>query len=387
MIRSILDNDLYKFSMMYAILQKFPNTEVKYKFINRNKSKLVVSDLFLYKIRSAIDRMAILSLSQREKEFLLSIPYFPRWFVDFLAGYTFNPDEVKVTFNNGELNISIEGPWYRTVLWEVPILAIVSELYYEETGQYPDYDIMQNNLNNYANLLKDGSGVKIAEFGTRRRFSFDVQNEVVNFLTTNFENTGFVGTSNVYLAMKYGVKPIGTMAHEWIMAHGAVFGYKMANTLALNNWSDVYRGDLGIYLPDTYTTKAFLPSFDKKMAKLFDGVRQDSGNPIDFANMMYDHYTNLGINPKEKTIVFSDALNVEAIKNIHEAFKDKMKISYGVGTNLSNNVGCNPMNIVIKLSAVKVNGNYIDAIKLSDDPIKHTGHFDQVTLCKKMLNL
>jgi len=382
-IDSILDNDLYKFSMQHAVLQKFPNVKVKYTFTDRSNEKYPVG--FDYALIMQINAMENLRLTDGEKYFLSKIKYFPQSYIDFLRGYQYNPTEVKVYLDKFQhLHIEIEGYWYRTILWEVPILAIVSELYYNMTKQTPNIEFEKN----IEKLRKmEAHNAYFAEFGTRRRFSYDVQNDVVRTFANN-ANHCFVGTSNVYFARKYNTKPIGTMAHEWIMAHGALFGYKFANKIALENWVDVYGGDLGIALSDTFTTDVFLRTFDMKLAKLFDGVRQDSGDPFEFADKIISHYESLGIDPTTKTIIFSDALDIDKAVEIKEYCVGRIKSSFGIGTHLTNDVGViNPLNIVIKLSAVEVNGEWNSIVKLSDDKGKHTGDANEIELCKKVLKI
>jgi nicotinate phosphoribosyltransferase len=198
----------------------------------------------------------------------------------------------------------------------------------------------------------------------------------------------FVGTSNVHLAMQQNVKPIGTHAHEWFMFHAAKYGFKMANAMALEHWVDVYRGDLGIALSDTYTTDEFFEQFDKKFAKLFDGVRHDSGDPIEFAKKTILHYQHLGINPLTKTITFSDSLNYEKVKKITEFCRYKIGFSFGIGTNFTNDVGLKPMNIVIKMTETCIEGEqWTQVVKLSDEPGKHSGDIDTIELAKKVLQI
>ena len=201
-------------------------------------------------------------------------------------------------------------------------------------------------------------------------------------------NSNFVGTSNVYFAYKYNITPIGTHAHEWFMFHAAKYGYKMANHLSMENWTDVYRGDLGIALSDTFTTEVFFKSFDKKFAKLYDGVRHDSGDPIEFADKVIAHYEKLGIDPKSKAIVFSDSLNPEKAVKIKDHCRSKIKCSFGIGTNFSNDVGVKPLNMVIKMVEAKPEGeDWHHTIKLSDSKGKYTGNVDEIEMAKHVLNI
>src|SRR5690606_28877954 len=210
-------------------------------------------------------------------------------------------------------------------------------------------------------------GVTIAEFGTRRRHSYAVHDKVVQALS-EFGAGTFVGTSNVHFAMLHNTKPIGTHAHEWFMFHAAKYGFKMSNSLGLEHWTSVYRGDLGIALADTYTTEIFFEQFDKKFSKLFDGVRHDSGDEIEFAENTISHYKRLGIDPLSKTIIFSDALNYDKVERIANFCRGKIGMSFGIGTNFTNDVGLKPLNIVIKMTeTMPENQTWIPVVKLSDE--------------------
>ena len=386
MIVSLLDNDLYKLTMQNAVVKLFPRVKARYQFINRGKTPF--PDGFAEELRKEIARMADISLAKDEKEFLTGkCYYFDPTYIDFLMGYRFDPSEVGVIQKNGDLQILIEGYWYRTILWEVPLMAIISELYFKLTREsiYSEtkiIDVAREKADRF-NLL----GVNVADFGTRRRYSFENHDRIIK----TFENYGrpsFVGTSNVYFAKKYNVIAVGTHAHEWFMFHAAKYGYKMANKLALDNWVEVYRGDLGIALSDTYTTDIFFKAFDTKLAKLFDGVRQDSGDPIQFAEKTIEHYKKLRIDPLSKTIIFSDGLNPDTVEEIAKFCRNKIKISFGIGTNLTNDVGAKPLNIVIKMVEARAEGeDWVHTIKLSDTPGKYTGDEESIRLCKGVLNI
>lgn len=264
-------------------------------------------------------------------------------------------------------------------------MALISELYYplhnlQRINDEEVKEIAKEKIEKYRQL-----GVIIAEFGTRRRHSFHVQDLVVETLKTSGSGT-FIGSSNVHLAHKHGVKPIGTHAHEWFMFHAARYGFKMANTLGLQHWVDVYRGDLGIALSDTYTTEVFLEQFDKMFAKLFDGVRQDSGDPVAFAEKMINHYKGKGIDPLSKSIIFSDALDYEKVARIADFCRNKIGMSFGIGTNFTNDVGLKPMNMVIKMTETQPEGDqWIPVVKLSDISGKYTGQEEMIGLAKSLL--
>lgn len=383
---SILDNDFYKFTMQNAVIKLFPNAKVKYQFINRGKHPF--PENFDLHLKEAIQQMSKLKLTAKEKEFLkTNCPFLDPTYLDFLQGYQYDPSEVKITQDGTEVSVVVEGYWYRTILWEVPIMSLISELYYELTEQKREDDKkVIATVSNKVAAFKE-LGIKFADFGTRRRYSYAVQDLVVKTLQKEGIGT-FMGTSNVHLAMKYQTKPIGTHAHEWFMFHAARYGYKMANTMGLEHWVDVYRGDLGIALTDTFTTDVFFDQFDKKFAKLFDGVRHDSGDAIEFGEKTIAHYEKLGINPLTKTIIFSDGLNYEKVERIAQHFNGKIGLSFGIGTNLTNDVGLKPMNIVIKMiQALPEDQQWTGVIKLSDEPHKHTGKSEDIELSKRLLQI
>ncbi len=386
MIKSIIDNDLYKFTMQNAVIKIFPRAKVRYQFINRGKTAF--PEGFAEQLRKEIAKMSELALTKNEKGFLKNnCPYLDPTYLDFLAGYRYDPSELGVIQQEDDLQISIEGYWYRTILWEVPLMALISELYFKMTGQkiYDEakiIDIARKKATGF-NLL----GISVADFGTRRRYSFDNHNRIVKALK-NYGKPSFIGTSNVYFAMKHNLIAVGTHAHEWFMFHAAKYGFKMANKLALENWVKVYRGDLGIALSDTFTSDVFFQAFDTKFAKLFDGVRQDSGDPIEFADKAVAHYKSLKIDPLSKTIIFSDGLNPETVERITKHCRGKIKISFGIGTNFTNDVGVKPLNIVIKITEAKPEGqHWIHTVKLSDTKGKYTGDETSIKLCKEVLEI
>lgn len=386
MINSLLDNDFYKFTMQHAVVKLFPKAKAKYQFINRGGHTF--PDGFAEALRKAVNELAKLQLTRQEKNFFaITCPYIDPTYFDFLEGYRYDPEEVHIRQLGEELSVSIEGYWYRTILWEVPIMSLICELYYQMTGQQrqPDDQVVETvrrKINQYGQL-----GITLAEFGTRRRHSYAVHRLVVQALT-QYGKGSFIGTSNVHMAMLYQTKPIGTHAHEWFMFHAAKYGFKMANLLGLEHWSDVYRGDLGIALSDTYTTDVFFTQFDKKLTKLFDGVRHDSGDPLQFADKAIDHYQQKGIDPRSKTIIFSDGLNYEKVARIVEYCRDRIGMSFGIGTNFTNDVGLSPMNIVIKMTeAYPEEAEWTPVIKLSDEPGKHTGDAETIALAKQILHI
>lgn len=387
MIKSILDNDLYKLTMQQAVHTLYPRVDVEYLFINRSKNETCFPDGFARVLKQEIKKMAELKLTKEEKQFLKNTCYFlTPVYLDYLESYRYNPDEVQISQTGPELSITIKGPWYRTILWEVPVMAIVSELYFIMTQPSILPEVQRHAINlNKAKVLAHHQ-IRFADFGTRRRFSFQAHQDLIADLL-NQKNATLFGTSNVHLARRFNIKPIGTLAHEWFMFHAVLRGYQMANPAGINAWVNVYHGDLGIALTDTYTTDVFLPAFDTMWAKLFDGVRQDSGNPFAFVDKIIDHYERLHIDPLTKTIVFSDSLDIEKAVAIHEYCKGKIKDSYGIGTNLTNDVGVTPLNIVIKLSKCRIAESkpWHDTVKLSDDPGKHTGNAEEIEYCLELL--
>ncbi|EDM34703.1 nicotinate phosphoribosyltransferase [Pedobacter sp. BAL39] len=384
--RSILDNDFYKFTMQQGVIRLFPGAGAKYHLINRGQHSF--PEGFEDHLRRAVGEMALLKLSTAEKQFLqVTCPYLDPVYLDFLEGYRYNPKEVRIRQEGDQLSVEVEGLWYRTILWEVPLMALICELFYQLTGaiRVSDDEVLGRTckkIERYQDL-----GVTVADFGTRRRHSYDVHRLVLESLSDHGARS-FIGTSNVHLAMLHQTRPIGTHAHEWFMFHAAKYGFKMANVMGLEHWVAVYRGDLGIALSDTYTTAVFFSQFDKMFSKLFDGVRHDSGDPVAFADQVIAHYEQMGIDPTTKTIIFSDGLNYEKVAVIADYCRDKIGMSFGIGTNLTNDVGPQAMNIVIKMTAAHPqDGIWTDVVKLSDEHGKYTGTEKMIALAKTILDI
>ena len=314
-ITSLLDTDFYKLTMQQAVLELFRNTQVEYKFKNRGEQKFNQS--FLTELVKQVQSMSTISLSNTEYSWIKeNIPFFTPAYLEYLKNYRFDPSEVSISLNTeNDIVIDIKGSWHSTILWEVPLMALISELYFKliedsEWGNMSPIEVY-NRASNKSKRMQSKKAT-FADFGTRRRRSHAVQDKVIKGLIVY--NT-FVGTSNVFFAMKYGLKPIGTMAHEWIMGVSALEGLRHANYHALQDWVRVYNADLGIALTDTFGTPSFFNNFNIRLAKLYDGVRHDSGDPFVFADSVISHYKKLGIIPRSKVIVFSDGLNIEkAIK-------------------------------------------------------------------------
>lgn len=387
MIQSFLDNDLYKFTMQQAVHMLYPRTQVEYEFTNRGKTPF--PDGFASRLKTQVQKMASLSLSKEQKTYLEDTCYFlTPVYLDFLETYTYDPGEVSVHQDKGNFSLLVKGPWYRTMLWEVPLMALISETFFSMTAPCTLPLEKTKAINKSKAAILAENNVRFADFGTRRRFSSATHNMLIADILSNKNNT-LIGTSNVHIAKKFNIKPIGTMAHEWVMFHAVLVGYKMANTLAKDAWIKVFKGDLGIVLTDTYTTDVFLSSFDTYNAKLFDGVRHDSGDPIAFINKVIHHYKKHHVDPTTKTIVFSDGLNIDKAVAIHNECKGKIRDSYGIGTNLTNDVGETPLNIVIKLSRCKTGPGkpWQHAVKLSDDKGKNTGNPSEVKTCMRILDI
>lgn len=368
-IKSILDEDLYKFTMMQAVLHQFPSTEVEYKFRCRNKG----TDLspLADKIASEIKDYCSLKFEKPDLDYLSSLRFMKKDFIEFLRVFRLNPDFVSVSVDKDaapedRLSIRIKGPWLHTIMFEVPILAIVNELASipdrVELGMIEQFG--RDATIKKCRFIKANPGMHVADFGTRRRFSRDWHEEIVASMS---DSGAIIGTSNVWLAKKYNITPIGTMAHEWLQA-GQAMSVRLADSqkFMLEAWVREYRGDLGYALTDVIGIDSFLKDFDLYFAKLYDGLRHDSGDPIEFGEKVVAHYKALRIDPMTKTAIFSDSLTVQRAKEILDRFKDRIKVSFGIGTHLTNDVGIKPLNCVIKM--VACNGQPV--AKLSDSPGK-----------------
>lgn len=383
---SLLDNDLYKFSTSYAYMKLYPEAEGKFSFYDRNNT--VFNDTFVENLKEEFIKLSELSLGLGEKQWCVkNIPYIPEVYWEWLRGFSFDFDKIIFWLDgDNHLHIEVTDKLYKVTLYEVPILAIVSELYTKKQGGIKIANCitaLDNKL-----TIATRNNLKFSEFGTRRRASFEMQEAVIQRIIDLCGDT-CIGTSNVYFALKYGMKPIGTFPHEWIMFHGAIWGYQEANYLGMRDWVRTYDGNLGIFLMDTYTSKVGLRNMSLKFAKLFDGVRQDSGDEYTIGNMVIERYKELGIDPTTKTIVFSNALNFFKYTNIAKYFKDKIKVSGGIGTNLTNDTGITPANIVMKLTKCRINSNqeWRNCIKISDDEGKHLGDNTEFEIAKHQLGI
>ncbi|MCY1353995.1 Nicotinate phosphoribosyltransferase 2 [compost metagenome] len=369
-VQNLLDTDFYKLSMMQAVLHNYPNAEVEWEFRCRNREDLRP---YLAQVREQIEALAGLAFSGEELEFLQRIPFFKPDFIRFLRLFRFNPDYVQVGIEKGEFSLRLKGPWLHVILFEVPLLATISELRNRQRYPQVGLDTVHGRLQEKFDWLRreasaeELAGFRMADFGTRRRFSYPVQEAVVRGLKSDFPGV-FVGTSNVHLARILDVKPLGTMAHEWLMAHQQL-GPRLidSQSAALDCWVREYRGQLGIALTDCITMDAFLADFDLYFAKLFDGLRHDSGDPLVWAEKAIAHYEKLGIDPRSRTLVFSDGLDLPRALAIYRATRGRIDVSFGIGTHFTCDIpGVEPMNIVLKMTAC--NGHPV--AKISDAPGK-----------------
>ena len=375
MIQSILDTDLYKFTVSNAYFQLYPDAECTFTFNDRNKEKYDKN--FLEMLNMEFAKLCSLKLSAAEFAYVASIRFLATNYTEWLKGFQFELDKIKFWLDDeGHLHIEVTDKCYKATLYEVPILAIVAECRNKWLGISPNMELVLQLLEHKVNIANENQ-MKFAEFGTRRRFSYAVQEEVVKYLKEKCP-IYCVGTSNVYLAMKYNMMPSGTFPHEWVMFHAGICGFKTANLSALNDWIDVYGGDLGIALIDTYTTASFLHTLTLKQAKLLDGFRQDSGDEYKIGNMIIEKLKSLRIDPLTKTIVFSNALDFEKASDILKYFRGRVKVSFGIGTNLTCDIGVKgykAANIVMKMSKCRYSPRdfWENVIKISDDLGKHMG--------------
>ena len=370
-ITSLLDTDLYKFTMMQVVLHQFPGAEVEYRFKCRNRAELAP---YVTQIREEIRALCDLRFQDAELAYLKGMRFIKSDFIDFLGIFKLNEKYVSVNaMPTGEIEVSIKGPWLHTILFEVPVLAIINEVYFRNTQPQPDLRQGRQRLETKITQLK-GDGLrelKIADYGSRRRFGKQWHEEVLRTLAAQL-GTGpagqFAGTSNVLFAMKLGLTPLGTMAHEYLQACQAL-GPRLRDSqvFAFESWAREYRGDLGIALSDVYGMSAFLRDFDMYFCKLFDGARHDSGDPFQWGERMLAHYLKNRVDPKTKTLIFSDGLTVPRTIELYQQFKGRCQLAFGIGTNLTNDLGHEPLQIVIKM--IQCNGQPV--AKLSDTPSKN----------------
>lgn len=375
-IHSLLDTDLYKFTMLQVVLHKFPQTHSVYHFRCRNLEDTVypLTDI-LADLNQQLDYLCQLQFKDHELQYLRSLRFIKSDFVDYLELFQLKRRFIQASIDaEGRLDIWVEGPMVQAMMFEIFVLAIVNELYFRRIRS--DAVLLEGERRLQAKMLllkqyqqqqnPNDPPFLVSDFGTRRRYSYEWQKHVI----AEFHQAAphiFRGTSNVLIAKELGITPIGTMAHEFLQAFQALdVRLRDFQKAALETWVQEYRGDLGIALTDVVGMDAFLRDFDLYFAKLFDGLRHDSGDPYEWGDKAYAHYKKLKVDSKSKMLTFSDGLNLEKVWDLHHYFKDRFQVSFGIGTNLTNDMGQTPLNIVLKL--VECNGQSV--AKISDSPGK-----------------
>lgn len=375
-IQSLLDTDLYKFTMLQVVLHKFPQTHSVYQFRCRNLEDTAypLSDI-LAELNAQLDHLCQLKFKEDELQYLRNLRFIKSDFVDYLELFQLKRRFIHASIDaQGRLDIRVEGPMVQAMMFEIFVLAIVNELYFQRIRNDEVWAEGERRLQKKIALIQsyqqqqlpEDPPFLVSDFGTRRRYSFAWQKHVIAAFHQAVPEV-FRGTSNVLLAKELGITPIGTMAHEFLQAFQALdVRLRDFQKAALETWVQEYRGDLGIALTDVVGMDAFLRDFDLYFAKLFDGLRHDSGDPYVWGDKAYAHYKKLKIDSKTKMLTFSDGLNVEKAWALHQYFKDRFQVSFGIGTNLTNDMGQTALNIVLKL--VECNGQSV--AKLSDSPGK-----------------
>jgi nicotinate phosphoribosyltransferase len=370
-IQSLLDTDLYKFTMLQTVLHQFPAAHGQYQFRCRNRPERPLS-FYVNEIKEEIDALCQLSFSVEELAYLRSLRFIKSDFVDYLELFKLKRRFIDVQVADEQLIINIEGPVIQAMFFEIFVLAIINEVYFRHSPNLPAtlaegerrLDNKIQRLKNFANENKSLARypLRISDFGTRRRFSREWHRYVVERLASDLPDF-FKGTSNVYLAWQLQLVPIGTMAHEFLQSFQAL-GVRLRDfqKAALEAWVQEYRGDLGVALTDVISMDAFLTDFDLYFAKLFDGLRHDSGDPYVWGDKAIAHYETLRIDPSTKMLTFSDGLDIDKVLSLYHYFSHKIPVAFGVGTNLTNDMGLEALQIVIKMT--HCNGQSV--AKLSD---------------------
>jgi nicotinate phosphoribosyltransferase len=376
-ITSLLDTDLYKFTMMQVVLHQFPGAQVEYRFRCRNPGVQLAP--YLDEIREEIRDLCHLRFAAAELDYLRSLRFIKSDFVDFLGLFRLDTKNIAVTaLPSGEIDITIRGPWLHTILFEIPVLAIVNEVYFRNVQQVPRFVQGRARLDDkIAQLQAPGlEDLKIADYGTRRRFSRAWHEEVLRVLTAHLgardgRASQLAGTSNVLFAMRLGLTPLGTMAHEYLQACQSL-GPRLRDSqiFGFESWAREYRGDLGIALSDVYGFDAFLRDFDLYFCKLFDGARHDSGDPFTWGERMIAHYRANRVDPLTKTLIFSDGLTIPRTIALHQQFRGRCQLAFGIGTNLTNDLGDPPDHVPLQIVIKMVRCNGQPVAKLSDAPGK-----------------
>ncbi|HVR54513.1 MAG TPA: nicotinate phosphoribosyltransferase [Pseudorhodoferax sp.] len=375
-LSSLLDTDLYKFTMMQVVLHQFPGAQVEYRFKCRNAGVPLAP--YINEIREEIRHLCTLRFQDAELAYLRSLRFIKSDFVDFLGLFKLNEKYIELkALPSGEIDISIRGPWLHTILFEIPVLAIVNEVYFRNTASGARLPAGRERLDRkIAQLQGEGlEDLKIADYGTRRRFSQAWHEEVLRHLADRL-GTGpsgqLAGTSNVLYAMKLGMTPLGTVAHEYLQACQAL-GPRLRDSqvFAFESWAKEYRGDLGIALSDVYGMSAFLRDFDMYFCKLFDGARHDSGDPFTWGERLIEHYRQNRVDPHTKTLIFSDGLTVPRTIELYQRFRGRCQLAFGIGTNLTNDLGDPPDHVPLQIVIKMVRCNGQPVAKLSDTPSKN----------------
>ena len=375
MVHSLLDTDFYKLTMMQVVLHHYASAWVRYAFKWRNWNEMHLTiplQDFKDKVDAEIDRLCELRITEDEVRYLTSIRFFKPDFIEYLRLFQLNRKYINTFIEEGQLKINIEGPWLNTILYEIPVLATISELYSSTHGVDDEAWTRdgRKRLKKKVRVLNKTTiadkSFNFAEFGTRRRASYSWQEEVLRYLIDHCSRS-MVGSSNLHFAMKLGIRPIGTMAHEFFQAHQQL-GPRLVDSqkVALQCWADEYRGELGIALSDTMGFDKFLKDFDRFFALLFNGCRHDSGDPILWTEKLIAHYKDLRIDPKTKSAIYSDSLTLESAVDIFRRFHDQIQTSFGIGTNLTNDCGFVAPQVVIKM----VECNRKPVAKISDSEEK-----------------
>ncbi len=381
-INHFTDNDLYTFTCQYYILEQYPRAEVEYSFIDRNGT--VYPKGFDALLQEQVNYMAGVTITDEEVNYMkVRCPWLPLWFFTYLRGYRFKPSEVKINQDEeGHLDIKVQGKWFSTIMWEMPLLSCVSELMHTINGDFERYDAaLEERRAREKSERIFGAGLVLGDMGTRRRLSFSHQEMVVRTMADVYRRGGwsgkFTGTSNVWLAMKNDLPCLGTMSHQLISFEEIVSGVFECNFNVMKKFSDVFDGDNGIYLYDCFGDKVFFGNLSKRMAMMYKGLRVDSGNEEEQTEKIIAKYRSLGIDPAHKQVVFSNGLNIDRAIEIHKYCAGRVQDSYGVGTFLTCDVtGCAPSNIVIKLTKGRITESreWHDCVKLSCDKGKTLGN-------------
>ena len=382
-VNHFTDNDLYTFTCQYYILETYPRAEVEYSFFDRNHQKYPAG--FAALLQEQVDHMKDVVITDEEVEYMRNKCIFlPLWYFTFLKGYRFNPKEVTISQDEeGYLDIKVKGKWFSTIMWEMPLLSSISEIMHELRGDLAKYNPALEEQRSREKMEKIfGSGLVLGDMGTRRRMSFDHQDMVIRVMKEVWESRTdwsgkFTGTSNVWLAMKYNLVPLGTMSHQLISFEENVSGVFECNFNVMKKFSDVYDGDNGIFLYDCFGDKVFFSNLSKRMAMMYKGLRVDSGDEFEQTEKIIAKYQELGIDPATKQVCYSNGLNIDKAIEIHKYVNGRVQDSYGVGTFLTCDVtDVDPMNIVIKLTRGRITEKraWHDCVKLSCNVTKTLGN-------------